>query len=52
MVEACLISGEEECAAIYSTVETTVAQSGNVDFGDNVIGVDDEKSQEDCLHEL
>jgi hypothetical protein len=37
MVEARLDSGEDECAAMYNTIETTAEESGNMELGDDNI---------------
>ena len=36
MVKACLDSGEEECAAMYNSIETTAEESGNIECGDDI----------------
>ena len=46
MVEVRLMSGEEESAAMYNTVETTAAESGNVGAEDNTMEVDNRETQE------
>ena len=47
MVEACLDSGEEECAAMYNTTETTVKESRNIECGDDISEGDGEVDEEE-----
>ena len=46
LVEARLMTGEEESAAMYNTVETTAAESGNVGSEDDMMEVDNRDIQE------
>ena len=46
MVEARLMSGEEESAAMHNMVETTAAESGNVGAEDIMMEADNGETQE------
>ena len=46
-VEAHLDSCEEECAAMYNTIETTVEESGNIECGYDISEGDSEVETEE-----
>ena len=50
MAEAWLMIREEQCAAFYSTTETTAAESGNMDCGDDMMESDYKENQEETDH--
>jgi hypothetical protein len=52
LVEARLMTGEEESAAMYNTVETTAAESGNVGAEDDMMEIDNGETQEQGTHNM
>lgn len=50
MVKAQLMCGGEECASMYNTMETTTAESRNLDFGKVFSEVGTDKKEEENNH--